>query len=129
MSIEFLTKSAVLTIHKNQIDTYGGQHGLRDESLLDSALAMPVATFDGEYLCQSVEEMAASYLFHLTMNHPFLDGNKRIGLACALIFLKANGRRLIGNKEDMVTFVWELAAGKMKKPDVLQFIKRIAVPI
>ena len=80
----FLTLEEVLSLHADQIDRYGGLPGLRDPGLLSSALAMPQASFSGKFLHATVHEMAAAYLFHLTQDHPFLDGNKRSGLAAAM---------------------------------------------
>jgi death-on-curing protein len=98
---EFLTLDEVLGIHADQIRVYGGAGGLRDLRLLRSAIAMPEMTFDDEYLHPSVFEMAAAYLFHLTRNHPFIDGNKRAALACALVFLGLNGQRLHADPDEL----------------------------
>ena len=90
-SIDFITLAEVIEIHKNQITLYGGRDGIRDINLLSSALAMPRATFDGKYLNKDLFEMAAAYAYHLCQNHPFVDGNKRVGLVAALVFLEFNG--------------------------------------
>lgn len=89
-----LTLDEVFSIHADQIRRYGGRPGIRDLALLQSALAMPETTFDAEYLHPTISEMAAAYLFHIARNHPFVDGNKRTALMCALVFLGLNGRRL-----------------------------------
>lgn len=73
----FLTLDEVLEIHQQQIDLYGGSHGLRDPGALESAVATPQCTFGDEYLHTTIWEMAAAYLYHLVENHPFIDGNKR----------------------------------------------------
>lgn len=124
MATRFLSKENVLKIHAHQVNTYGGQHGLRDENLLDSALATPQMTFGGEFLHKTIEEMAAAYMFHLTMNHPFLDGNKRIGTATALVFLKANGYKFTAPEETLRQFAWKLASGGVEKDEVIAFIKQ-----
>jgi death-on-curing family protein len=90
---EFLTLDEVLGIHADQIRRYGGAAGIRDLELLQSALAMPQTTFDDEFLHGTLFEMAAAYLFHLARNHPFVDGNKRTALMCALVFLGLAGGR------------------------------------
>ena len=90
----FLTLEEVLKIHENQIECYGGSHGVRDQGLLQSAIAQPEASFGGDYLHKDVFEMAAAYLFHIVENHPFVDGNKRAGTAAALVFLDLNGVEL-----------------------------------
>lgn len=79
----FLSLDEVVEIHGQQIDRYGGSPGIRDSGGLQSALATPQATFGGEYLHQSMPAMAAAYLFHIYQNHPFVDGNKRVGANAA----------------------------------------------
>ncbi len=86
----FLSLDEVLEIHKQQIELYGGSAGLRDSVGLESAVAMPQATFGGEFLHTSIPAMAAAYLFHLCQNHPFVDGNKRVGANAAIAFLLMN---------------------------------------
>jgi death-on-curing protein len=78
-----LSLDEVLEIHEQQIERYGGSAGLRDAAGLESAVAMPQATFGGEFLHTSIPAMAAAYLFHLCQNHPFIDGNKRAGANAA----------------------------------------------
>ena len=84
--IVFLTVDDVLKLHQHQIDVYGGEHGVRDFGLLESALAMPQSMFGGQYLHQDIYEMASACLFHLVKNHPFIDGNKRAGAVAAYVF-------------------------------------------
>ena len=81
-----LTLRDVLEIHSDQIMRYGGQPGVRDLGLLASALAQPRATFAGELLHGDIHQAAAAYLYHIVMNHAFVDGNKRTGAVCALPF-------------------------------------------
>jgi len=75
------------------IKTYGGSEGLRDAGLLHSAIAVPQASFGGNYLHAGLFEMAAAYLYHIVQNHPFVDGNKRTGAAAAIVFLAMNDIR------------------------------------
>ena len=82
----FLTLEEVVRIHGDQIARYGGLEGIRDLGLLQSALAMPEAGFGSQYLHEDLASMAAAYLFHLVQNHPFADGNKRVGIVAALVF-------------------------------------------
>jgi death on curing protein len=77
----FIPLSVVLAIHDDQIASFGGTPGVRDEGLLQSALAQPQATFGGQLLHPSIAEKAAAYLYPLAMNHPFWDGNKRTAFA------------------------------------------------
>jgi len=89
---EFLHLDAegVLAIHAQVLAAHGGSPGLRDQGLLESAVAAPQASFGGEPLIQDPLEIAAAYLFYLCRNHPFVDGNKRTALAASLVFLKQN---------------------------------------
>jgi death-on-curing protein len=88
---EFLDLEDVLTIHQEQLARYGGGTGIRDAGLLDSALATPRATFGGSYVHPDLFSMAAAYAFHIAENQPFVDGNKRTGVLCAVVFLELNG--------------------------------------
>jgi death on curing protein len=119
----FLTLDEVLALHADQIERYGGSPGIRDAGPLESALAAPQASFDGAYLHPSVPEMAAAYLFHLVKNHPFLDGNKRTGLAAALAFLGLNGLWLEADPGAVADLVIALASGKADKAEVAVFLK------
>ena len=85
------TVSAVKTLHEEVLAAHGGMAGLRDEALLESAVAAPQATMMGRPLMQDPIEVAAAYLFYLCKNHPFVDGNKRTALATCLVFLSENG--------------------------------------
>lgn len=87
MVIYFLSLEDVLEIHADQIQRYGGKMGIRDQKLLLSAIAQPSSKFDGKYLHKSLHKKAAAYLFHICMNHPFIDGNKRVALVSMLVFL------------------------------------------
>ena len=111
----FLSGMELRRIHTRLIDLYGGTHGVRDEHLLDSALAQPSASFDGVYLHDGVVEMAAAYAYHLTGNHPFLDGNKRVALAAMLIFLELNGRSLRVGQEELYAAMMALSEGRLSK--------------
>ncbi len=124
---DFLTLDEVLGIHADQIRVYGGASGLRDLALLRSAIAMPETRFDDEYLHPSVFEMAGAYLFHLARNHPFVDGNKRTTLMCALVFLGLNGQQLRADPDDLYSLVDGVAAGEVDKAEVSVFLRRHCV--
>ena len=85
------TVEAVKAIHREVLQAHGGSAGIRDEGLLDSAVAAPQATMMGKPMFREPVEVAAAYLFYLCRNHPFIDGNKRTALATCLIFLSENG--------------------------------------
>lgn len=119
----FLTLDEVLEIHDFQIDRFGGASGLRDGKLLDSAIAMPSSTFGGAYLRPTLAEMAAAYLFHLVENHPFVDGNKRVGAMAAVVFLDLNGVEFTANDDEFTAMVLLVASGKMQKTEISSFFK------
>jgi death-on-curing protein len=90
--------------------------------LLQSALAMPPASFGGTFLHGSVHEMAAAYLFHLVKNHPFVDGNRRIGLMAAFAFLGLNGLSLRAPSNELTDLVLGVASGLVNKAQVAVFL-------
>lgn len=111
----FLTVDDVLYLHKDQIDRYGGIHGIRDGGLLASAVASPQATFDGKPLFATITEMAASYLYNIVQNHPFLDGNKRAGAVSCVVFLLINGYELDVSDNEFIETVMNIASSKLPK--------------
>jgi death-on-curing protein len=119
----FLALDEVLAIHADQIRLYGGAAGIRDLPLLSSGIAMPETTFDGEYLHGNAFEMAAAYLFHIARNHPFIDGNKRTALMCALVFLGLNGQRLDADADSLYALVDGVAAGGVDKSTAAVFFR------
>lgn len=121
--IDFLTKDDVLAIHRNQIERYGGSMGLRDPALLESAIAMPDATFAENHLHADLYEMAAAYLFHITQNHPFIDGNKRVGIMAAIVFLAFNEIELIADEDELEMIVMKVASGNCDKDTIAKFFR------
>lgn len=129
----FLTVDEVLLIQQNQITLYGGAAGLRDRGMLEAAVAQPQATYGGEYLHPSLASMAAAYLFHLVENHPFVDGNKRAGLAASIVFLNLNDidlpEELDGPESPRSTLtcleaiVLKVASGLMSKPELTRYFE------
>ena len=119
----FLELDEVLEIHHDQIERYGGTLGIRDIRLLESALAMPRAGIAGQYFHTDLCETAAAYLFHLVMNHPFLDGNKRVGAMAAFTFLKLNGHTLNASAASFEKLVLSVASGKADKLQVATFFR------
>jgi death-on-curing protein len=128
-AVRFLTLEQVLAIHADQVRRYGGGLGVRDLGLLKSALAMPQASFSGQYLHPTLHEMAAAYLFHLTQNHPFLDGNKRIGLAAAIAFLGLNDIWLESDPAELLEMALSVARGEIGKPEIAVFLRDRCVPL
>lgn len=126
MSVEdpvFLTLGEVIEIHRDQLERYGGDPGIRDLGLLQSALAMPAAGFGGRYLHTDLFEMAAAYLFHITQNHPFIDGNKRTGAVAALVFLSLNGVEIEADETEFEKIVFAVSEGTSDKAAVAQFLR------
>lgn len=123
--ILFLTLAEVIEIHSDQIKRYGGSHGIRDMNLLSSAIAMPHASFHGEFLHSDIYEMAAAYAFHLCNNHPFVDGNKRAALASALVFLELNGINISDPKGRLYEGMLGLAEGKLKKDEFAGILREL----
>jgi len=115
LEIIFLTLTEAVEIHRDQIKRYGGKGGIRDMGLLESALAMPAAGFDGKLLHQDIFEMAAAYAFHICRNHPFVDGNKRTALTCTLVFLDLNGMSLLDPEGWLYPAMLGVASGKLDK--------------
>ena len=113
----FLSVADILGLHRRQIERYGGTKGLRDLGLLQSAVSLPAASFDGAWLHGSLEEMAAAYLFHVCQNHPFLDGNKRTAAMAMLVFLRVNGLQPTFTEDELVDLTLGIASGKRTKAE------------
>lgn len=117
-----LTREQVIETHSLLISKTGGIDGLRDEGLLESALNSPFQTFAGEDLYPTLQSKAAQLGFTLVNNHPFIDGNKRIGLLVMMIFLEVNGIILSCEDADIIEVGLSLAAGKMNLKELLSWI-------
>lgn len=112
---EFLDQASVLQIHDRQLQKFGGTLGVRDMGLLESALAQPQASFGGELLHPTIYQQAAAYLYHLAMNHPFLDGNKRTAFAVMDAFLRLNRHQLNLSNDQAYQLVLEVVQKTMSK--------------
>jgi death on curing protein len=122
-SVAFLTVEDVLEVHSRVIEEFGGDLGLRDRGLLESAIAMPRSTFGGQDLHADIVEKAAAYFFHLCANHPFVDGNKRVAVAAAELFLLINRRELVVEDECVEDLAMGTADGSMSKAQVVEFFR------
>ena len=118
LSPTFIALDTVLAIHREQLLLFGGSDGIRDQGLLESAIAQPMATFGGDYLHGDLYAMAAAYLFHLVQNHPFVDGNKRVGLIVAIVFLAGNSIETKVAHQSLYDLVIEVASGRLDKPAI-----------
>ncbi|MGE0269292.1 MAG: type II toxin-antitoxin system death-on-curing family toxin [Candidatus Omnitrophota bacterium] len=121
----FLTLAEIIEIHQNQLDLYGGKPGLRDMEMLQSALSQPQATFQGDYLHGDLSMKAAAYAFHISQNQPFIDGNKRTGLAAALVFLELNGIEILDQDQKLYDGMMKLATGNLDKEGFAQILKSL----
>lgn len=126
-AILYLTVAAVKAIHAEVLEAHGGAIGLRDETLLESAVAAPQATMMGQPLISDPIETAAAYLFYLCRNHPFLDGNKRTALAACLVFLESNDL-LPETKlptDEWEEFVLDVAASTIDRDATTQRLRKL----
>lgn len=117
-----LSKAQVIMIHEQLIKETGGASGLRDEGMLESALNTPFQTFGGEDVYPSLQQKAARLCFGLVKNHPFVDGNKRIGAHAMLVFLALNGVELQHSQEELSDIILQVAAGEIEIKDLLNWI-------
>jgi death on curing protein len=125
----FLSLDEVLEIHAQQIERYGGSPGLRDAAGLESAVATPQATFGGEFLHTGIPSMAAAYLFHLCQNHPFIDGNKRVGANAAIAFLLMNDWAPTFEEGELADVVLSAASGKLAKTRLIEIFESRSKPL
>lgn len=117
-----LTKAQILAMHRDLTEMYGGSDGLRDEALLDSALSAPFQTFDGQSVLPSIQQKAARLGFGLIMNHPFMDGNKRIGAHTMLTFLAMNGIALEYTQRELYEVILDVASGTASFEALLKWV-------
>lgn len=116
-----MLREVVVMAHEQSLAEFGGSPGIRDEGLLDSALGKPKNLF--LYGKPSLFDLAASYGFGLVKNHPFMDGNKRVGFVVAAMFLQINGWRLVASEVDATLRTLALAAGEMTEAAFSEWLK------
>lgn len=120
--MKHLSKEQIMCLHSMAIKKTGGLDGIRDEGLLESALSSPFQSFDGEELYPSVQFKAARLGFSIIKNHPFLDGNKRIGILVMMVFLDINGIELECSDEDIIDLGLGIASGKYNDEYIAEWI-------
>ena len=120
---DYLTLADVLALHADQIERYGGSQGVRDLGALEAALYRPQTGYYADVIGE-----AAALWESLAQNHPFLDGNKRTGLAAMLVFLGLNGLDLVAEEDHLADVVLGVAAGTTSKAEVAVFIESHTVP-
>jgi death-on-curing protein len=125
MNPDLLQLDEVLALHARQLARFGGGSGVRDEGLLASAVAQPQASFGGALMHETLEDMAAAYLFHIVSNHPFIDGNKRVGLLAALLFLHINGVVVDHSSSDLYDLTIAVASGQLSKEETTRRLRDI----
>lgn len=118
-----LTKEQVLMLHKAIYDRFGGSCGVRDEGLLDSALEAPFQTFAGEDLYKTDLDKIVRFGYGLIRNHPFADGNKRIGALSLLTLLKLNVYDVDASNDDLTEIIMGVAAGEKDENDLREWVK------
>lgn len=123
--IDFLSLAEIIQIHADQIRRYGGRGGIIDMARLSSASAMPYASFHGEFLHKDIFEMAAAYAYHISGDHPFVDGNKRTALVSALVFLEINDIRIADPRGAMYEAMMSMARGDMGKDGFAKILRSL----
>lgn len=123
----WVKKEVVLAFHEEMLFEHGGTGGIRDEGLLDSALARPENLF--VYENANVFELAAAYSFGIAKNHPFLDGNKRSAFLTGYVFLGLNGFTLIAPEAEATLQVQGLASGEISEKEYSEWLKKNSVPL
>ncbi len=117
-----LTKNQILLLHEQLINRYGGTHGIRDEALLDSAISVPGQTFDGKDLYPTIQDKAVRLCYGLIQNHPFHDGNKRIGALALLITLDLNHITLTASNTELTDIILSVASSRASVQDMLVWV-------
>lgn len=120
--MKLISKRQVLLLHQHLVDETGGSPGLRDEGLLESALNAPFQSFGDTSAYPSLQQKAARLCYGLVKNHPFIDGNKRIGAHVMLVFLALNGIELQHSQTELSDVILQLAAGEIEVTDLLHWI-------
>lgn len=121
--MKILSKRQILLLHSMLVAQSGGMDGLRDEGLLESAINTPLQTFGGQELYPTVLEKAARLGYGLIHNHPFMDGNKRIGTHAMLVFLDINNITLSYEDDDLIAAILRVASGDMDDGELLEWLK------
>jgi death on curing protein len=119
----FLTLDEVLAIQAEMIASFGGQEGVRDMALLESAVAQPSSGFGGQHLYEGFAPMAAAYLFAIAKNHAFVDGNKRTAAAAAIVFLKMNGVGFSSSNDELAAITDDVASGRKGREEPVEFFR------
>ena len=120
--MKILSKEQILMLHEQLIDATGGLHGVRDDGLLDSALAAPFHSFAGTVPYPSIQQKAVRLGYGLIKNHPFVDGNKRIGVHVMVVVLELNDMTLSYKQKELSDIIMDVASGKADYDDFLNWV-------
>ena len=127
--MRYLTLGEVVDLHRRLLQTSGGAPGIRDLDALDSAVAQPKATFDGKDLYPTMAEKAAALCFSLVQNHPFVDGNKRVGHAAMETFLVLNGAEIDAAVDDQERLMLDLASARIDRTHLIEWLRHHLRPL
>lgn len=117
------SKEDIILLHKLLVEQYGGDNRIRDVKLLDLSINSPYQTFDGKYLYDGVVRKVAHLCYSLVMNHPFVDGNKRIGAHCLVILLDANNYPLSYRQDELIDVIMGIASSNLTENDLLEWVE------
>jgi len=119
-----LSAAQILALHQALLRAFGGRRGLRDRGALEASLARPFATFDGEDLYPDAAAKAAALMHSLVSNHPFVDGNKRVGAAAAELFLEVNSWSLHAEDDDLEEITLAVARGEITAEELAIWLRQ-----
>jgi death-on-curing protein len=122
--IVYLSAEQVLQLHVLQLEHFGGRRGIRDRDALESAIGRPAATFGGDDLYPDLAAKAGALLHSLVMNHPFVDGNKRVGAMAAELFIEINGASLLAEDEELEEFCLSVARGELDAGQIAIWLRQ-----
>jgi death-on-curing protein len=121
----YLSVQQIIEIHDALIEKFGGLNGMREKGLLESAVAAPMTAVFGKELHETVYNKAAAYLFYITKNHPFCDGNKRTATAAVLVFLRSNGKSIKYDPDEFLEFVVSISEGQTDLEIISYYFEKI----
>jgi death-on-curing protein len=125
-TVRFLEVYEVIHINLDQIERYGGVHGIRDQNLLDSSVNTARASYGNQFLHKTIFDKASAYIFHISQNHPFLDGNKRTALAAGLVFLDINGIDIKDVDDTLYNLMIQVSNGLLDKIQISKILKSLS---
>ena len=117
-----------MEVHEAVIDAFGGSHGIRDRGLLESAIGAVQATAFGQSVFADLTEIAAAYLFYLCRNDPFVDGNKRVGMTSAIVYLRLNGVEPAPDSDDWERLVIDVANSVLDREATTARLRKLLKP-